>query len=188
MTLDYYNSNASSYINDTIGIDVSGLYTPFMKYLPTNAKVLDFGCGSGRDSKYFMSQGYQVDAVDGSIELCKQASIYLDSQVTPMLFNDLNADKEYDGIWACASVLHLTKGELKDVFPKMLRAIKDNGIIYVSFKYGFFEGYRTGRYYTDFTCTSFQEFVKDMPISIKKEWITKDNRNQVWLNLLLKKK
>ena len=98
--------------------------------MPAKAKIFDFGCGSGRDTKYFIDNGYEVDAMDGSKELCKAATKYTGIQVHHMLFEDFNASNTYDGIWACASILHLKKCELSDMIKRLYHALKRNGVIY----------------------------------------------------------
>lgn len=100
--------------------------------------------------------------------------------------------KKYEGIWACSSILHLPKNELKAVFMKMFKALKEDGIIYTSFKYGDFEGERNGRYFTDFTEKTFEEFVDEIDnLQLKEEWITGDVRpgrgEEKWLNVILQK-
>ena len=154
--------------------------------------ILDFGCGSGRDSKYFLEKGYRVDAVDGSEEICKITREYVKIEVKKMLFSELSFVNKYEGIWACSSILHLSKDELQDVLYKMMRALKKEGYIYTSFKYGEYEGYREERYYTDFTENSFAAFIKDFSeIKIVEYWISKDVRpgrsEEKWLNLILQK-
>ena len=190
-TLDYYNQNASAFITDTISVDLKELWVKFINAL-LGDKVLDLGCGSGRDTKYFLEVGLKVTAVDGSEELCKRASDYLGIPVYHMLFQELDLVDEYNGIWACSSILHLPKDELRTVFYKMVRALKSSGIIYTSFKYGEFEGERNGRYFTDFTIESFRTFIKNIPnLKIEEQWITEDVRpgrgDEKWLNLLLRK-
>ena len=123
----------------------------FLRNLPEKAYILDFGCGSGRDTKMFLQQGYRVDAVDGSEELCKRASEFIGAPVKQMLFNELCAINTYDGVWACSSILHLEKEKLLDVLRKIAAALKVKGVLYTSFKYGTFEGMRNGRYFADFT-------------------------------------
>ena len=155
-------------------------------------RVLDFGCGSGRDTKYFISKGYDVEATDGSEELCRIATDNTGIKARHMLFSELDEYERYDGIWACSSVLHLPKSELKNVFRKMIHATKPGGYIYMSFKYGEFEGYRNGRYFTDFTEESFDEFIGDFTdIVITEKWVSSDVRpdrgNEKWLNLILQK-
>ena len=191
-TVDYYNENAKKFIDGTVSVDFKQVQDVFLALLPENAKILDFGCGSGRDTKYFIEHGYKVDAIDGSIELCKLASEYTGIDVKHMLFQELTDVEKYDGIWACASILHVKKTELPEIFQKMCNATKNNGIIYVSFKYGDFEGERNGRYFVDFTQETFGEFIREVPeLQIEEYWITGDVRpgrgEEKWLNLILRK-
>lgn len=192
LTLNYYNTNARSFVSDTLSVDFKQTQDKFLSLLPSTASILDFGCGSGRDTKYFLDAGMRVDATDGSETLCRLASEYTGIVVRQMLFEELDAKEQYDGIWACSSILHLPKDSLKVVLKKMIVALKAHGIIYTSFKYGTFEGERNGRFFTDFTEEMFQEFVKDVDgIRIKEIWITGDVRpgreSEQWLNLILRK-
>lgn len=190
-TLEYYNQNANDFVESTVSVDFSKTQERFIKMLK-GKKVLDFGCGSGRDTKYFMEAGLEVTATDGSEELCKRASEYTGIQVRQLLFQELNEKNAYDGIWACSSILHLPKEELRTVFSKMITALRGNGIIYTSFKYGEFEGERNGRYFTDFTIETFRVFLQDIEmITMEDYWITGDVRpgrgEEKWLNLILRK-
>lgn len=191
-TLSYYDEKAKEFCENTVNADVSPQRDRFLSYLKEGASILDFGCGSGRDTKAFLDLGYKVEAIDGSVELCKTASEYTGIEVKNMLFQDLNDVEKYDGIWACSSILHVSKTDLKSVLKKMVTALKDDGVIYTSFKYGDFEGERNGRYFSDFTEESFREYISDCPdVSIVDSWITGDVRpgrgEEKWLNLILKK-
>ena len=191
-TLDYYNTNATTFASSTRSVDFTQTQDKFLCLLPPAATILDFGCGSGRDTKYFLDAGMCVDATDGSEELCKLASEYTGIPVQQMLFEELDAKAQYDGIWACSSILHLPKAVLQDVFKKMLEALKEHGVIYTSFKYGTFEGERNGRFFTDFTEETFQKFSVDIEgMQIEEMWITGDVRpgrgEERWLNLILRK-
>jgi 2-polyprenyl-3-methyl-5-hydroxy-6-metoxy-1,4-benzoquinol methylase len=190
-TLDYYNQNANTFFEGTVSVNFKEVQDKFLKVLP-GKKILDFGCGSGRDTKYFLDNGYDVTAIDGSIELCKKASKYTGIKVKHMLFQELDEKDTYDGIWACSSILHLNKEELKPVLLKMIEALKKHGIIYTSFKYGDFEGERNGRYFSNFTIESFKEYVQDITsIQIEEYWLSGDVRKgreeEQWLNLILRK-
>ena len=192
-TLNYYNENAQSFASGTVSVEFTEMQDRFLEKLDPGAYILDFGCGAGRDTKYFLSQGYRVDAIDGSEQLCQIASDHTGIKVRQMLFQELEANEKYDGIWACASILHLPKKELKEVLKKMLTALKNDGWIYTSFKYGEYEGNRNGRYFTDFTTDTFKDFIHDMHgLKIEEQWITGDVRpgrgEEKWLNLLLQKK
>ena len=191
-TLDYYNQNAQSFAAGTVSVDFHETQDRFLKLLDKGSLVLDFGCGSGRDTKYFLEHGMYVEATDGSEELCRIASDYAGIPVKQMLFQELKETEKYDGIWACSSILHLPKQELKAVLMRMADALKEQGIIYTSFKYGDFEGERNGRYFTDFTEDTFRDFVVDITgIQIEEVWITGDVRQgrneEKWLNLIIRK-
>lgn len=191
-TLDYYNQNAQDFVAGTISVDFHETQDRFLKLLEKGSLVLDFGCGSGRDTRYFLEHGMYVEATDGSEELCRIASDYAGIPVKQMLFQELKETEKYDGIWACSSILHLPKQELKAVLMKMVDALKEQGIIYTSFKYGEFEGERNGRYFTDFMEDTFRDFVADITeIQIEEVWITGDVRQgrneEKWLNLIIRK-
>jgi len=191
-TIEYYNQNADMFAQGTRLVDFTVVQERFAKMIPVGSRILDFGCGSGRDTKYFLEKGYRVEATDGSSELCKLASVFAGIEVKEMLFQDLDVSGKYEGIWACSSILHLSKKELLPVIRKMCDALKDNGVIYTSFKYGDFEGERNGRYFTDFTEDTFDKFIKVIQeLTIEEEWITSDVRpgrgEEKWLNLILRK-
>lgn len=191
-TLAYYNINANDFVADTVNASIEEIQDKFINLIPQHAHILDFGCGSGRDTKKFLDKGYQVDAIDGSDELCRLASAYTGINVQKMLFQELDIVNKYDAIWACSSILHLSKVELINVLEKMSIALTTNGIIYTSFKYGEFEGERNGRYFIDMTETTFAELIKNTPaLVIEEQWITSDARpergEEKWMNLILRK-
>ncbi len=189
-TLQYYSQNANSFAATTQSVDFSANQERFLSKLPPDARILDFGCGAGRDTLFFMQKGYNVTAIDGSPELCQIASDHCGIPVRQMLFQDLSEVEQYDGIWACSSILHLAKPQLAEVMNKMRTALKPSGCIYTSFKYGSFEGYRNCRYFTDFTEELFREFIRDIEgMSIDEQWVSADVRpgrsEEKWLNLIL---
>lgn len=191
-TLEYYDKNAEQFVASTTSVDFHKTQERFLRYLDLGSRILDLGCGSGRDARYFLEKGYQVDATDGSAEICRLASEYTGIPVKQMLFTELDAEEEYDGIWACASILHLSEEELRDVMHRIEKALKIGGIFYTSFKYGDFAGERNGRYFRDFTEESFQEFLGEFPeYTMTDQWITCDVRpnrgEEKWLNVLLRR-
>ena len=191
-TLEYYDQNAEQFFKTTADVDFTDNQDRFLQYLQLGSRILDLGCGSGRDARYFLEKGYQVDATDGSAEICRLASEYTGILVRQMLFNELDAEEEYDGIWACASILHLSEDELRDVMHRIGTALKEGGIFYTSFKYGDFAGERNGRYFRDFTEESFREFLTDFhEFRMTDQWITSDVRpnrgEERWLNVLLRR-
>lgn len=192
-TLAYYNQNAVSFVEETKNVDFKAIQDKFICYLPQNAKILDFGCGSGRDTKYFLEQGFRVIATDGSEQLCKIASEYTGIPVKQMLFLKLNEVDAYDGIWACSSILHCPYDELVVVMQKITAALKNNGVLYTSFKYGTFSGERNGRFFTDMTEETLKELLTKCPqLEIEDVTITTDVRpmrgEERWLNLILRKR
>ena len=191
-TLQYYQQNATAFIEGTKSADMHDARTRFLKLLPPHAYILDFGCGSGRDAKVFLEQGYRVEAVDGSVELCRRASELIGQPVKQMMFEDLSAVEQYDGIWACASILHLRRNELAGVLQKTSDALKPDGVLYTSFKYGVFEGIRGGRYFTDLTENSLKTLMAKVPsLQIVDTWITNDVRpgreEERWINILARR-
>lgn len=192
-TIDYYDKNAEQFIANTIAVDFTETQDRFLAKLEKGAKILDFGCGSGRDTKYFLEQGFAVTAADGSEELCKRAGEHTGIPVKHMLFLELDEMDVYDGIWACSSILHLSREDLREVFRWMARALKRGGILYTSFKYGTYEGERGGRYFTDMTEETFQDFLQETEgLTTEEQWISLDVRpnrgTERWLNLILRKK
>ena len=192
-TITYYDENAEKFALETRSVDFGAVQKEFTDRLREGAFILDFGCGSGRDTKIFLEHGYDVEAVDGSSELCKLASEYTGIEVKQMLFYFLQETEKYDGIWACSSILHLPVLELADVVKKMAEALKDGGIIYTSFKYGTFAGVRNGRYFTDMTEDTFAVFLEKIEkITIEGQWVSTDVRpgrgEEKWLNIILRKR
>lgn len=191
-TLDYYNQCAEMYSETTLNIEFDSKREMLLKYLESGAHILDLGCGSGRDSKAFINQGYRVTAMDGSKELCKIASENIGQEVSCQLFHELSDINTYDAVWACASLLHLPTNELKEVIKKVEQALKKDSYFYASFKYGEFEGERDGRYFNDFTEASFNQLLIEFPhLEIQEVNVTTDvilGREDVsWLNVVMKK-
>lgn len=192
-TLGYYNKNAKEFVDSTRSLEFTELQDKFLGYIRPGTRVLDFGCGSGRDTKYFMDKGYEVDAIDGSLEFVKMASEYAQIEVKHMLFQELKEAERYEGIWACSSILHLTSKELADVFEKMANALVSKGVVYTSFKYGIDEIERNGRYFTDMTEDKIQELLDKVDLFLIEDmWVTSDVRqgreDEKWLNIILRKK
>lgn len=186
--MNYYNKHAKEYINNTIDVDMKEYYEIFESYLKPNSKILDVGFGSGRDSLYFNRLGYDVVSIDPVKEFCDNALDIGLSNVYQLSIEDINYVNEFDAIWACASLLHLKSNQLVDVFNKCYKALKDNGVMYVSFKYGDFEGVIDDRYFTYLTEESFTNIINQTKFNIDKLCINEDklNRDVKWLNVILK--
>ena len=192
ITLEYYAANAEAFASSTVDVAFSSVQKCFEGLLQPGARVLDFGCGSGRDAKHFLEAGFAVVAVDGSPELCRIASELTGLPVRCMRFEELSAQSIYDGIWACSSILHVPSSQLPALLAKMAVALKPGGVVYTSFKLGEFEGVRNGRYFSDFTPESFARLLDKVPALREEEhWISGDARpgreDEKWLNLILRK-
>ena len=188
--INYYEENAEKYIVETIKCDVSEQYNLFLKYMPRSGKILDIGFGSGRDMIYFNSQGYDVVGIDPT-------QVFIDNMHNQgySAFNlqveNLNCCKKYDGIWACASLLHVKRENLRHVFFKCKSALKENGIMYCSFKYGDKEIIKDNRYFNYVNEKLIKEVASFDNFKIIEITKTNDVRNnhikEKWLNIILKK-
>ena len=193
-TLDYYNKNSEEYFNSTLNVDMTNTYKPFLKLVPKDGKILDLGCGSGRDSMNFMKLGYEVTSVDGAKELAKRASVLLGKEVIVSTFEELELKEKFHGIWACASLLHIKREDLKIVLNNLYNNLDDKGVFYMSFKYGEKEYVDDkNRYFNCFTDESIISFINEnTKYNILGLYITEDKLGRVnevkWLNLICNKK
>lgn len=188
--MSYYKEHAKEFIEDTFNCDMSEQYHFFEKYLKGKGTILDIGFGSGRDSLYFKSKGYEVVAIDPEEEFVihgKQLGI---EHVYQLKAEDIEFANMFNGIWACASLLHVSSKELNNVLRKCYLALKNGGVMYVSFKYGDFEGDRNGRNYLDVNEKSFNRYLIGSGLKLLESRLSKDvrpERNERWLNIILEK-
>lgn len=190
-TIGYYNKHAEEFTASTVEIDMESLYPPFLAELPEGARILDVGCGSGRDILAFKNKGYHIDAIDYSEELIKKATELTGIQVKYQSFYELSEVAVYDGIWACASLLHCQRHRLAEVLQRLLRALKPGGVIYMSFKYGDSDREKDSREFTDLNEQQTHELLKQIDQALLlQQWITLDkrpDRTEEWINILIKK-
>lgn len=191
-TVEYYNKNAKEYFDNTININMESLYSPFLELMPPRGKILDAGCGSGRDSLYFKKRGYEVVGIDASEKLAKLASTVLGKPILNISFRELEFQDEFDGIWACGSLLHVPKNEIGEVIIRLSNALRKNGVIYASFKYGIGERLQDGRIFNDYEEETFSSFMQGYSsLKLVKIWKTEDVRRErqgeYWLNALIRK-
>ena len=190
MSADYYDDNAQSFYDSTVDVDMVGFYCKFLPLVGAEGRILDLGCGSGRDTKYFVDLGYKVDAIDASKEMVRLASIKSGLEVKHMSFELFSPDLQYDGIWACASLLHVEPKALKSMFVHISHWLNVSGVLYASFKYG--EGVRVkdGRTFTDMDEHQLKVLLSAADLVLKESWVTYDQRperNEKWLNALITK-
>ena len=191
-TIDFYNQNAEWFYNDTINIDMTVFYESFLSHLPNNAHILDAGCGSGRESLYFLQKGYKVPALEASQSLAHLASKLIKQPVLNMTFQEMEFENEFDAVWASASLLHIPRNEIKDVLNRISDALIPNGILYTSFKYGDQEYEKDGRYFSCYDEKSFNELMTIITgLELIETWTSSDLRpgreNEAWLNCLVKR-
>lgn len=191
-TRNYYNNNADIFFNNTIDVNVESLYQEFIPYLPTKARIIDAGCGSGRDTLYFLNQGHDVIAFDASKELVTLAEKHTNHRIQHSTFLSFTTEQNsQDGIWACASLLHVPMNELVQTFLHLSQFLKTGGTFYCSFKYGNDEVERNGRHFTNLDEILLEQLLSTLPLSIQKTWITEDLRpdraDDKWLNAILVK-
>ena len=190
-SIEYYNQNASEYFEQTVDIDMQDCWDGFTKLLPEGGSILDLGCGSGRDSAYFIDHGFDVTAMDASEEMCDLASIHIGQDVLNLSFDEIDFDEVFDGIWACASLLHVPGDKIEDIFKKIKKSLKINGVLFMSFYYGDFEGERNGRYYKDYRTRDLKELIlqhKDMEIiEIQKCEDLRPDNDKVWIYVLVRR-
>ncbi len=192
-SIDYYNRYAATYFESTVGLDVSENRIRFEKVLPEGGSLLDLGCGSGRDSLAFLEDGFEVTPLDGSPEMCALAEIHTGLEVLNMTFEELDFDEVFDGIWACASLLHVPENEMPDILKKVGLALKQGGYLFISVKEGEFEGIRDGRYFVDYKKRKLMDMLEDTEIfTVKEVWKSEDVKTHIsdtrWLNIIAKKR
>ena len=189
-TLSYYDDNAESFEADTLSADMSEAQGCFIALLASKSHILDFGCGAGRDGLFFLENGFLVDAVDGSKAMCNVAERNIQQPVRRMKFDQLDAVDKYDGVWACASLLHIPKKDFPGILRLVHRALKKDGIFYLSVKEGTFEGIRNGRYFSDYRSEEIKELLTGTGYRVLDLWMSKDvrpGRDDNWINIINKK-
>ncbi|HCC06646.1 MAG TPA: SAM-dependent methyltransferase [Clostridiales bacterium] len=191
ITKEYYENNAKQYFDNTYCIDFSSITSVFEKYLKQGDSILDLGCGSGRDSKYFNEQGYNVTPLDYSENLAKLTEIYTGLKVEVMDMRDMKYKEQFDAIFS-AGMMHIKKDEIKYILEKCFDALKSNGVFYLTFKYGNKEEIIDGRFFNFYTEETLIKLLDSIPgNNVKEVWISGDTypgRDTRWINVITQKK
>ncbi len=185
--MNYYDQYSQLFIDSTLNVDMSDLYSMFLENIPKGSYILDIGCGPGRDLNYFRENDYNAKGLEPSSKLAAYARAFSQCEVIEIGIEDYESKEKYDGIWACASLLHLDTENLEQAFIKISGLMHDTSIFYCSFKYGSYEGKRNGRFFNDQTLESVEALLPDN-LGISKSWINTDkrvDRDESWLNLLI---
>ena len=187
----YYNASATKFLEDSMERDMNEFYGAFLEQLPETAFILDAGCGMGKDSLYFKELGHYVVPMETSEEICRLAGENIGQSVLFCRFQDMHSKIKFDGIWACASLIHIPSNELINIVRRFNWYLKDNGVVYASFGYGDFEGERDGEYYINLTEDRAVRLFTEAGFKIERIWITDDMRkNHVgerYLNIIAMK-
>ncbi len=192
-TLDYYRNNAGEYVQETIDFDFAdGLRRRFLELLPPNSLILDLGCGSGRDSRYFLDQGHRIVAVDPVETIAACAAKYLGHPVRVQKAEEIDEKDTFDGIWACASLLHIPKSRMKATFQAINNALKPGGIWFMSFKKGESESRdQKQRFFNNYSLPLMEQLLTHFPqlsvIEISESRTLLRGEQQAWLNILVAK-
>jgi SAM-dependent methyltransferase len=192
-TIAFFEANAERYARDTIDIGMEDLYGPFLALVPAGGHILDAGCGSGRDSLAFKRKGYQVTAIDASAQLARLASETIGHSVQVIRFQELEVEEEFDGIWACASLLHVSNADINEVFVRFIRAMRTSGAWYMSFKMDDTEVVRGGRFFSDYNEKTLGELLsRHTALETLTIWRTSDQRpdrrTECWVNAIVRKR
>jgi len=186
---EFYELNADAFYGDTVTTDMIPLYERFLPLVRPGGRILDAGCGSGRDTLAFLQRGYEVDAFDGSNEMVRRASALTGIEVRQLTFERLletSLQNTYDAIWCCASLLHVERGTLPAVMRELCSALNPDGVMYASFKYGEGDRAKDGRWFTDLTEHTMKQIVATIErCELQDCWVTDDQRPgraDKWLN------
>ena len=188
-TLTWYKENAERFIARTADVDMSAHYRPFLARIPAGGSILDLGYGAGGAALYFTQKGYRVLAADGCQELCEFTRQRVGCVVRTMRFEELDYEAQFDGVWACASLLHVRKADLPRILCLIRRSLKTGGVFYASFKYGDQERDSGGRVFSDYTEDSLRELINEAcGLRELTLWTTHDARpdraDERWVNIL----
>jgi SAM-dependent methyltransferase len=186
----YYDLNADRFAAGTGGVDMSALYERFLGRVESGGRILDAGCGVGRDALAFAERGYTVVAFDASAEMVRLARerIADRAEVLQMRFDGAAWREEFDGVWACASLLHVPATDLPPVIRRLRTALRPGGVIYMSFKHGSSERVVGGRRFTDYTEELLVGALAGTALTLAEVWVTGDVRigriGERWLNAI----
>lgn len=138
-TIAYYQANAPHYTL-SFGQAPSRYLDAFLDRLTPGAKILELGCGAGRDSARIFERGFALDATDGTLAMVRKANERFNVGARLMCFDELDAAAEYDAVWAHACLIHIARTELPAILDAILTALRAGGWHFANYKLGGGEG------------------------------------------------
>lgn len=192
MSIEFYNKNAEEFYNGTVNADMSATCDKFLIYVNPGGQILDTGCGSGRDSLYFLNRGYKVVSMDASEKMVKVSSLLTGQKTLLMKFEEIDFQNQFDGVWACASLLHVPKSDIEDVLKKLVISLREKGVFFASFKYGNNEIIKDERLFNSYDEDSLKDLMRSVPeLECIDIWITQDVRpgreGESWVSCIYRK-
>jgi SAM-dependent methyltransferase len=175
-SIGWYDANAEDFVARTLGAGMEGIRARFLAHVPPGGAVLDAGCGSGRDALAFRQAGYAVSAFDGSARLAEMAARTAGLPVRRMTFAEMDWEAAFDGVWACATLLHLGPDDLPGALANIRRALRPGGAFYCSFKEGDTQRFANGRYFTDLTLVRLRTLLASAGFELLDLWDGDDGR------------
>jgi SAM-dependent methyltransferase len=176
MSIAYYDRQGGVFFAGSVGADMGEARARFLAHLPSPAQILDGGCGSGRDALAFAQAGHAVTAFDGSAEMVRLARDHTGLPVARMTFDQVKWTDRFDGIWTCASLLHVPRAELPAILGKLARALKPGGAWMASFKRGTTERQVEDRSFTDMTEPMLADALTEQGLVVAELWSEADVR------------
>jgi len=157
-------------------------------------KILDIGCGPGRDAKYFSEHNLEVTGIDLTSNFIKMASQNVpNAKFIQMDMRNLDfPENTFDGIWSCASFLHVPKDEAKNTLLGFRKILKPTGLIYLSVKQGNEEKFvekdeykGRAKFFAFHTQNEFKKLIESCNFKIVKVLI--DEKKDTWINVFATK-
>ena len=148
-SIAWYEANARAFFDRSVDAAILDQQRAFAALLPSGGRVLDAGCGSGRDAKAFREWGFAVTATEAAPSLAALARAHAGVAVEVRTFAQFDWQEAFDGVWACASLLHVARGELPPTLRRLRDALVPGGVLFASFKYGQGEREANGRRFTN---------------------------------------
>lgn len=191
-----YNKIAKIYSKYTFHKISQYQLNKFISMLPKKAKILDAGCGTGRDAQYFKEYGLNVTGVDAAEKMVVEAK----KNVKGAKFKHMNMinlkfkDKSFDGIWSAATLLNNERADIQKILGELKRVLKDGGALYLSVKEGEGEEIIKDEKYNNeprpvvyYKQVEIEEALKKAGLQVVHSSISDDKKKARWIDVFCKK-